>query len=194
MTKAIPGMLPIAQGAFRRKYRNYIVRIQQTERNTPFNMEPAFSENSDKNHIDIYDFKMSVYILENFGQSISQLEIRNTGISNDHSAAISQLINEHCTESLNHLNLHFIKADTFQHFTAPFKNVKNLILNIGYNQPQIKSGNLSLNQLFPRLQVLRLSIHAVIDYSFIDCQFPHLEDLLVSTSVDCIELTILPNC
>lgn len=172
VTKAIPQMLPFAHVAFQRNYKDYVVRIMQTDTERPFH-DSVWDK-----HIELYALRKSVDTLEIFGSIISKLFVLNRYISDDHSSVISQCINKHCADSLNDLNLHFIKANTFRQFTVPFNNVEVLVFYVA-DQKQINSGRLTLSELFPKVKLMKLGIHADIDYSFIEFEFPHLENLFV---------------
>lgn len=134
----------------------------------------------ESHRFEINDFPTAVKIIRHFGHFINWLEIQNHDIQKNHSRTIGRLLNKYCVDTLHHLDLGFIKCDTFEQFTAPFDNVTELSLIVETKNG--KSGNLPMNEMFPSLQRLKVTLYADVDYKFLYCNFTNLRNLIIGAS------------
>lgn len=131
----------------------------------------------DENSFELYDFELILNLLKQFGYLIQKLKIKTNNLLPHRSEVINRSINEYCSNSLVQLDLGFLRENSLEQFTKPFNALEEFTgsvdtLKIGHKtQP--------LNQLFPNLRRLNLFLKSEIDYSFIECAFPHLEHLSV---------------
>lgn len=79
------------------------------------------------------------------------------------------------------LNLGEIYEDTLKQFTEPLKYVEDLSFSV-VDVVDVRTGPLALNQVFPNLRRLTLKLDSDVDYTFLGCHFPHLDELNVMLS------------
>lgn len=98
----------------------------------------------------------------------------------ENNAAIAKrMANKNYTKSLIELDLRAVESgDVFG--TVPYENVEFLKFTISEDYESTKV--MPFNQLFPKLQRLKLKLHADIDYDFIDCELPHLKSVSIGVS------------
>lgn len=173
----IPGLLhmaeinakyeSIASLSFRWKYRDFEIQIWQADSNG----EEKFRIETRKKVISIDDYYTALGILQHFGNSIRKLRINHSRMQNNHSAMLNHFIAS--SESIMKLKFDYIRENTLAQFTSPLKAVEDFSCYM-YTGDFI--GNiLPFDQLFPKLKKLMLTLFSDLDYSFIDCHFPHLE-------------------
>lgn len=151
-------------------------------RNAVPSEEPPKMENQVKkplsifpNHIEVYDFKFTLMLLKRYGNVIRRISVENHRMSDDRSDQITIAINKYCSASLNKLNLGFIKQNTMDKLTQPFQMVEDFSFEVSLEK--ISQKTLPLNETFPNLRRLTVSLYQNLNYKFIDCQMPHLERL-----------------
>lgn len=167
----------VAMNTFRRTYRDYNIILMRAYPDDEFHNDELYQDEAHLNQIKIYKFPAALNLLQHFGCMIHKIEIQNQCIEANDSAVISRFINEYTRDSLTHLKLGYIKFDTFEYLRGPFPNVVNL--SITFDSEPIKTQVNKLNDIFPNIRLLELSLHSDIDYSFIDCKFPRLERLIL---------------
>lgn len=171
LAKAIPRSALVANDIFRKNYKDYNVDIHCAN--------PAGSpikEISSSKRIQLFNFGQVVDILKMFGLHIQRLEIKTSKIISENSAIINEYVNEYAS-SLTHLDLETIKEDTFEQFTSPFNEVKELAFTTFTKR--LRTGPFTLSQLFPKLRRLALLLYMGTNYTFINTEIPHLEHLRI---------------
>lgn len=176
LAQASAKMSPFAEQTFRWKYGNHFIGITMSESNR----RRKFGRTIDVKRIDISDFQLALDLLQYFGHLINHLHVGNKFIPNEKAAAINQAINKYCSKTLKQLDLDFIKEDTFKHLNTSFETVDEL--TFGVDLKRINSGIVPLNELMPNLIRLKLNLYSAIDYSFIDKEFRHLNQLQIFTT------------
>lgn len=117
--------------------------------------------------------------LKIFGSGIEHLNIVNEWDDTKPTDEMNQYINDYVGDSLTYLEVMYIYNDTFDQFTAPFKRVDELHFTVDYKFNGMNNGTLTLNQLFPKLRRLCISLRGYADWEFIDHEYSHLEDLTI---------------
>lgn len=174
------GLNSIASDVFRRKYRNYEIEVLRLANGD--DVEERFHLYAiNHKQIEITDYHMALKVFEHFGRAIRKLSI-SANMCKHHSIVIDQMINRYCSESITHLDLGFIEENTLQQFTAPFKAVESFTCYI-YKEIQ-PAKILPFDKLFPKISHLKLTLSADIEYTFIDCELPHLQHLDVNLDYD----------
>lgn len=158
----------IANGVFRVKYRDFEIRLWRADIHDDEKMRIDTKDKA----IGIYDYELGVGALRYIGNSIQRIWIDYSRMESNHSTVLNRLII--ASESITHFHINFIKEDTFSQFTAPFQAVEHFSC-------YIYTGNftghiLPLDQLFPRLRTLKLTLFSNVDYSFFDRKLPNLEE------------------
>lgn len=172
LAMASPHLSPIVADQFRRKYKDYDLRILDTtsrKRN-------ELIEYSNYKQIDIYGLQMAIKFVKHFGGVIKNFELRQLNIPQTDSMIISQAMVQYCTKSLTKLNLDFIKENTLEQFIGPFENVDSLHFSISRGRFRTR---LPLNQLFPKVKEIHVSIFSDTEYDFFNTELPTLESLFV---------------
>lgn len=169
----------VAIKTFQRIYRDYSVDLMRAyPDNDIYHDCEAFHVDSSSKRIEVYKFEAGSDLLQHFGCAMHKIEIQNQFFEVNESAVVSRFINEFARDSLTHLNLGYIKVDTFEHFRFAFDGVEDLTLVI--ETEQIQNIKKFLNESFPNVQRLELSLNADIDYSFIECRFNQLKHLTLN--------------
>lgn len=130
-----------------------------------------------KHSIEVYDFELTLSLLKQFGNVIRNLNIHTQKLQSNHTEIINKFTDKYCAKSLVKLDLKFIRSKTLEQFTGPFNVVEDLSFAIDVHK--IGSKTQPLNQSFPNIKRLSLFMVSDIDYSFIDCNYPRLEQLSV---------------
>lgn len=172
-----PMLYSVAVDVFARKYKNCEVDIQHAAPIDSYVGCLKSNEYPRLKRIEIFAFDTIASLLSTFGSRIHRLKIHYKSIDPVISSIVNQLISRHGSDSLTHLDLGEINENTFEQFTVPFKNLEHLSFVV--KQTHIKSGQLPLNQLFPKLSDFKLYVQDT-DYSFINCEFPHLDTLTLT--------------
>lgn len=130
-----------------------------------------------ENHIEIYDFDLTLSLLKQFGAVIRNLTIHTQKLQLNHSEIINKYTNKFCADSLIKFDLAFINSRTLKQFGVPLNECEEFSCSIDVYE--VVDETPPLNQLFPKLKRLSLFMMSDIDYSFIDCYYPNLEHLTV---------------
>lgn len=170
-----PNFAALAVNVFRRKYGSEVIISRNAGRSKKlFGIVPHTDDN--RLFIDTLEFCSNVF--KYFGSEIRKLVITSRFSGND-SKQIYRLINQYLSKSAIELDLGFVeKDDTFG--VVPFENVENL--KFGIIEQCEPTKNLSFNKLFPKLRKLAIQLHLDMDYSFIDCDLPHLESVIIGVA------------
>lgn len=168
----------VAVDVFARKYKNFELDILHAASIDSYVGCLPSNEYPRLGRIEIYAFETLNSLLSTFGSEIHRLIIHYESMDSVIASMVNQLISQHGSTSLTHLNLGEIKENTFQQFTVPFENLEHLSFVV--KQSHIKSGQLPLNELFPKLSNLKLFLYQDTDYSFINCEFSNLKNLTLA--------------
>lgn len=169
----------IANGVFRRKYRNFEIEISHITAESHEQANFSIIETQQK-LIQISEFQLALNVLTYFGNMIQKLAIVNTNIDQNRSIVINKIANNYVSHSLTDLYLGCINEDTLQQFTVPFENVEILTCLI-YRKP-IEDNIMPFNQLFPSLRRLTLTLASDSPYEFINCEITQLKHLEINVS------------
>lgn len=176
MAAAHPNLKIIAESIFFEKYHDYEIRIiEANEHHT----DEKFRINQHEKYIEFPDSDWIEVVLKYAGKWIQKLKIESDQLY-DRSKFVNEIVNKYMSESLISLNLNYIDTDTFEYFTMPFNAVEKLHFSIDEEVPS--ANMLPLNQLFPKLRQMYVSVWLDLDYSFFDCEFYHLEHVEVSVN------------
>lgn len=111
-------------------------------------------------------------LLRIFGGVIQDLKVSQP------TTLVSQYINKYQRDSLFKLKMDFIDVDTFASFEKPFNSIEELSFScsedLNVTPGGIRTGKLTLDQIFPNLHRLEAVLSAKNNYSFIIQQFPKL--------------------
>lgn len=166
----------LINSSFRRKYGECEFGMMSTN----FIETDIIHEYPDDKRIEIYALRRLKEIISQFGHLITRIGATNQYIRDSQSKDINRFIQEYCANTLTHLKLDFIKENTFQTFTVSLSNLEELSFLV--NVECVKKGVLALNELAPNLKRLSVRLYTHTDYSFIECEFPHLEHLFFGVS------------
>lgn len=122
--------------------------------------------------VQIQDFELTLLALKYFGRFIEKLKIDYSFMNEFQLNRINGMINEYCSESLIEIHLSNCEGYVLEVFTAPFKKIESVSLGM-----EMKTVGKSLDQIFPNLKSLSLSLITILDESLIDCHLPYLEHL-----------------
>lgn len=172
MMKTIPEFSPLIMGTFRTNFRNIKIANMYGR---DHDCDPSLKT------LTLTDIDLIEKTFETFGPIIQRIrvefllfdEMGNTG----YRTRISQAINKYA-KSVKHLEFDRPNEDIFQHFTQPLDELEELQLFI---TKTLQNGSLPLNELFPKLRQLDLSmLYFRGQYSIFDCEFAHLEHLILN--------------
>lgn len=161
----------IAEAVFLQRYADYELRIISSAK---FGQRPKFyvSEGLEK-FIEIPEAEWIEDVFKYVGKWIHKLKIESDNMFN-----VTKLIDElitYTSESLVELDLNYIDWDTFESFTMPLNALEELRFSVDETVPS--ASMLPLNQLFPLLRRLFVSIYVDLDYNLLDVHFERLEHL-----------------
>lgn len=167
----------VATETWRRKYNTIsIVRADYIDKyyRRQFNEKPG-------KRVELHNFSLIKDILKHFGCVLKRCSVAGHNIKPDRAPIVSEYINRYASNSLEYLSMGPIREDTLQKFTQPFNELKELSLDV-YELKQIKTGNLSLSQMCPKLKKLTMFFDTDVDYSYFAEELPHMDDLYVAIS------------
>lgn len=122
--------------------------------------------------IKIKNMHVAFNALKYFGKFIRKLKINTENADAKQSKVISKLLNNYCTESLVELSFRIDRGEMM--FTNTFENVKHI--SFERNLPIMERGMLPMNQTFPALRTLSISLWAA-NSDYLYSEFPLLEHL-----------------
>lgn len=128
--------------------------------------------------IKITNMHVAFNALKYFGKFIRKLKIITENADAKQTKVISNLLNKYCTESLVELALRIDSGEWY--FTNTFENVKHI--SFERNLPIMKRGMLPMNQTFPALRTLSISLWAA-NSDYLYSEFPLLEHLRLDLRV-----------
>lgn len=110
--------------------------------------------------------------MKNFGHLIQTLKIHKVSFESDHTRKIHQLVNLHCSKTLNEIHMEHWTMDNFlNEFKNPFGMVKNVYLMINLVNTPL------LNETFPMVHRLSFSVYEISNTNTIDVEYVHLKHL-----------------
>lgn len=165
--------LDIAREVARRKYRHSKLKILFDSSRTQTCHE------SGNDVITIYDLNLALDLLKNFGDCIQSLEFYRgcDDISDTDIDTFFESLNNYCSKSLIQLGIEFLQVDLFEKFTKPFEALKELTI---YSRLDKFNETRPLNTLFPNLRKWDLFAVKVVNYTFHNSKFEHLEHLSIT--------------
>lgn len=171
VSEAIPRHSPISADVLLRR------KVKVTNSHVNFEIfAPILAEKPFKETFKIRDFELLLKTLMHFGGVIHRVAIQYDHISNTTAAAIStKYVNKYTGRSLTQLRLDALHTNILQLFTVPFEAVESL--HLGIETPVNRHETLALNEIFPHLKSLNLTLRTKVDISLIECEFPQLEHL-----------------
>lgn len=159
------------------KYQNFFFTIVG---HNQMNLQQADNAEETTNGLRIYGYNLIMEVIQNFSQSIKRLSISFIHhMGEDRAALIYKLVNEHCSESLNSLNLGHITDKMLTQFEKPFSKVTEISVDIRTTDV---GTNLPFNELFPNVQAISL-IYLVSSAEcngarrLVECDISHMEHL-----------------
>lgn len=162
----------IARESFHQKYRNYelsLLRGHHVDQN-------KLREDVQSETIKIVDYKTGLDIFTIFSGLFSKLHVSSSYIQDNNSIEINRIIAK-MSNILTHLNLGSVKEKTLEQFTVPFINVEEFTCFFFVKRISFKIKPLA--QLLPNVQRMSIALDSDLDYKFIDCEFPHLNQLTI---------------
>lgn len=126
--------------------------------------------------------ELGEYTLRGFSKLIENLQIRsNSTPPSEMVNKFGNLINEYCSETLIDFDINLENKDFLNVMKKPFKRVKNLqILKMNFDE---SSMNLELDELFPELWSLNLTLGNELNNAAIDREFVNLINLSVNSEM-----------
>lgn len=116
-----PRLNSVAREEFRRRFNDYeIVILNATD--VPEGAEKYHTHRNDK-LIEIYDYRLAVNVLNNFGNEVQRLEIAAHDMQGDRLDEIIRVANEFVSASMNHSKFVVNERGTLKRSTIPFKEV-----------------------------------------------------------------------
>lgn len=173
LVETIPQIYPLAVGVFRKRY-------------DELKMRDIFSSNrsyrreyhTEGTCIETYFLESTLSLLKHFGSVIKKLSYHMIHREKNYTT-IDLYVNKYCSQSLIQLNLNYKRS--FENFTKPFEQVKDLTFGI---DEEVTMGAFTSDQLFPKLQRLTLDICGNFDFNFINHKYPHLEHMYLLIKYD----------
>lgn len=165
----------LAADVFRRKYSRKTIKIMG-----------SFSIGSTKHifykndEIEIQDHEIVPKVLRNFGHLIKSLRVDYIILFESEIKNINRYINFYCSNALINFDVHSGHDDFFDNMIKPFGRVTNVSVSGRFNS--LGSKSLKLNELYPAMINLTMKNIKVIDSSWINLNFPHLNYLCVDVS------------
>lgn len=123
---------------------------------------------------------ISMATIKSFGSQIKRLHIDFGSMCSKERGEILQLINKHCSQSLQSINFDQCDENTFNHLLTPFSQVEQLIVS---DSIQTIDGGLKLNDIFPKLCHLDLAGVEVLAPNTLNVKFTYLVKLDVTISL-----------
>lgn len=171
ISEIIESFASIAVHVFRRQYKHHEVAIV-------FGRKVQLPIHLSDTRILINEIDASIPLLRQFGSVIQRLSIVDRSsrfsIEMDHMKILMDAINDHCTTSLIALDLKNIDENVLEQLTN-LTNVEKFSCRID----SIAQATPPLNQMFPKLNELALTVMLGDNCSFIDCELPYLKMLFV---------------
>lgn len=197
----------VAKHSFKRRFKDYVMYIDEYENSKGCSFNDAYKGI-------ITPYAKSAKMLRIIGDVIQNLDIKCPSLSEkikvqesrtsayylkNHRlphlqwmhAVTMQNINEYTRHTLKTLKVKNAAINTLSYFTKPFYEVEDLLIE--YNiDGLVENGNLTFNQMFPKLRRFELIINKndddfsrdILNFKFISCEFPRLESFRFFDSYD----------
>lgn len=164
----------IAEMVFHQKYSDYEIRIISS---VQIEQCPKFHVSEDwEKFIEIPESQWIEDVFKYAGKWIHKIAIESDNMYNR--SKLTDTIVTYTAESLVELQLNYIECDTFESFTVPFTALEELHFSIDEGAPS--ANMLPLNQIFPNLRRMSVSLSIDLDNNLFDCKFSQLEHVEVS--------------
>ncbi|XP_055319558.1 uncharacterized protein LOC129577119 isoform X2 [Sitodiplosis mosellana] len=161
----------------------------------PFSNEAEKSIREFDDDIKIRSFATMSKVLKSFCHKIQTLRIDYKQIGPDQRYSVGMEVNELCSKYLIEFAMINVEANELSAMQKPFQRIEKVSL-IGWFE-KLENEHLTLDELFPSLRVLELSIDGVYDANSINRTMPYLEHVEISKhpshSIDFITLFNLSN-
>lgn len=177
LTETSKQFIPIVENILRRRFLKKSVTIVGLYPNGE-NISPKFYTRETVNDIRIQHFETATKLLKQFGNLIKNLRIEHYFMPTNELKLIYQLVNLHCSQTLTELYMDNDVEDVLAEFTVPFKHVQSVTLAGIFKR--LNNAKLVFGKMFPQLRRLTLKTGSVLDRSWVDQTFQHLEHLHVN--------------
>lgn len=164
----------VAAAVFRHKY-HYVKMSAEMSQGYHFKAKQEDDKvhiDNENKHLTIFDFEHGIELLKRFGKSMKKIEIsRFISHYDANMVEICRNVNEYASE-ITYLRLEVINEILLSNFTAPFVQLEELecsFLEERRTTPRM------VNELFPNLKKLTVSLLGNVAPSFFVANFPHLE-------------------
>lgn len=125
----------------------------------------------------IEDYNLMFKILNIFGHLVIALKIDYQNFESKRMIELNHYINHRCSESIIHLELrNYPHENVLDVIRMPFKNAEK----ISFGFERITDSIMTLDEMFPKMRRLDLNNVRIIDASFFERRFIHLEDFSIS--------------
>lgn len=175
----------LAEDVFRRRYSlgnsSKIIDISGTLKN------PKHSISTTPSQIFIENAEMAISVLHHFCNHIHRLSINFFYLTLDQRNRIENVVENACFESVNEVGIFGFNIDVLLNFTKPLTNVETIKMQGKFRSSAVVS--MKLNEIFPNVRLLSLSLLDVFDPSIFDIQFPQLEHFDISLIRISVELS-----
>ena len=156
---------------FPAKYRNYHFVYAGEDQQIVVSMTPS--------SIYIRSLKLFMDVITNFGKYLKTMGIYGRDDLNaDNLATLNECISEHCSDSLEFLSFGYIQEHTFNHYTKPLENLKELVFEVKTDEI---GSILPFDVIYPNLEILHIKYHGTINNNngvrFIDSELPVIKNL-----------------
>lgn len=177
--EAVPDFSPVGISIYKKRYKNLEIHIKRADSTKSDGLDFIFDDEENPTSVIFHTFDIVLNLFKHFGCVIEKVHIDNHLIeSTDKVVVIARNINEYASKSLIQINLSEIEYCVLNQFTLPFECVESVaFVMVEYPSTSCTNGSLPLNQIFPKLNKLKMQLWADVDYNFISLEFPHLDDL-----------------
>lgn len=178
MAKTLSEFDHIIAHIFQKKYSHYEFKIFRDDPRKPdeefrYGIPVGFKQ------INFYHLELFEDVMQYFGNCVKRIAIVNEKDNNLTMA--NRLVNEYCSESVKELDLKYISSNALRQYTKPFSAVEKLTCTISTELDE----NSTLNQFFPGLQQLALSLMDGVNFNLVDCTLTHLKHLELKVFSGC---------
>lgn len=156
---------------FRRRFSKFNIALHESYMSYQESFIPLID-----NRLIIYNYNVSLLLLEHFGTYITDLEISYYVDQQHKVKEFMSYASKYC-DNLVHLNLLSRCDDALDGITKPFYNVINVTLDGRYK----KMGNdlFNLSEMFPKMKHFSLAATEIGDHDSLNIAVPHVESFNV---------------
>lgn len=165
--------LPVATEVFQKKYADKLISV----------FGPKFDANSNTT-VNIRNLNVASKTLEYFGHKILKLKItleNSIPCDSFDTKEINKFLSHvsNGRDSLISFELSYASCamDIFNAIKGPYTKAEHVVISV--QRTELKTGNIRLNEVFPKVLNLTLAFDEVSDVTFVDYQFRHLKMLTV---------------